>query len=60
MDMKQLVDKQRDFFQTQVTHSIAFRLKALERLEQGIKDMEQEIYAASKSRFEQIFLLKPI
>ncbi|MDD3218104.1 MAG: aldehyde dehydrogenase [Lachnospiraceae bacterium] len=49
MDMKQLVDKQRDFFQTQVTHSIAFRLKALERLEQGIKDMEQEIYAALKA-----------
>lgn len=57
MEMKQLVERQRKFFATQRTHSIAFRLQALERLEQGILDMEQEIYHAlkedlNKSSFE--------
>lgn len=49
MEMKQLVERQRDFFKTQKTHSIAFRLQALERLEKGIMDMEPEIYGALKA-----------
>ncbi|MDD3279237.1 MAG: aldehyde dehydrogenase [Lachnospiraceae bacterium] len=49
MDIKKLVENQRNFFQTRKTCQIAFRLQALERLERGIKEMEQEIYDALKA-----------
>lgn len=49
MEIKQLVERQREFFQTQKTHSIQFRLRALDRLEKGILEMEPEIYGALKA-----------
>ncbi len=49
MDMKKLVDTQRDFWNTNVTKSIDFRKGQLLKLKNVILQNEQKIYAALKS-----------
>ncbi|WP_449622458.1 aldehyde dehydrogenase [Robertmurraya sp. Marseille-Q9965] len=43
-----LVEKQRDFFQTDRTKEISFRIQALETLRKAIKDGEQELIESLK------------
>lgn len=46
MDIKQLVTLQRNYYKTNVTHDVAFRLTALAKLKQKIKEMERDIQDA--------------
>ncbi len=55
--VKVLLDKQRDFFDTNTTRDISFRIEQLKNLKKAIQDREQDIYAAltadfRKSEFE--------
>ncbi len=57
MEIKVIVDKQREFFLTGKTLSYEWRMKALTRLEQAVREMEGEINEAlkkdlNKSSFE--------
>lgn len=47
--MKELVDKQRDFFQSGDTLDYSFRLKQLKTLKKVIQKYEQDIYEALKT-----------
>ena len=56
-EIKVLMKKQRDFFDTGVTFSVDFRIHALKRLKKAIKDNEEKIASAlaadlGKSQYE--------
>ncbi|UPU38488.1 hypothetical protein MX850_07280 [Erysipelothrix sp. Poltava] len=42
------LDKQKKYFNSQITKPIAFRKEALDKLEKGLKAYETKIYAAFK------------
>ncbi|MCD2493073.1 aldehyde dehydrogenase [Lacrimispora sp. NSJ-141] len=48
MEIQKIVEKQRDYFATGATRPVAFRLNALERLQEEIKRREPQIHAALK------------
>ncbi|MFA6309260.1 MAG: aldehyde dehydrogenase [Clostridia bacterium] len=57
MDIKKIVDAQREYFKTDVTKDFAFRLNALKRLKKAVYENEQKINDAlkddlNKSEFE--------
>lgn len=45
-NISQLVENQRSFFQSHVTHDISFRIEGLKKLKAAIKDFEKEICTA--------------
>ena len=47
-DYTQLIQKQRDFFDTNATKSVAFRVNALKKIYQWIKEHEKQISSALK------------
>lgn len=47
-DVEIILKEHHDFFETQATKSIDFRIKQLKKLKMGIKKYEDEIYAALK------------
>ena len=48
MKIEKIVERQRDFFRTDRTRDLRFRLEALERLEASIKHHEEDINQALK------------
>lgn len=52
-DTTHLIQKQKAFFATGKTHSLAFRMHALAMLKRAIEIHEKEIHAAFGSRFRQ-------
>jgi aldehyde dehydrogenase (NAD+) len=56
-DTRSIIDKQRDFFDTNTTRDIGFRIEQLKKLKSAIRENEENIYAAltadfRKSKFE--------
>jgi aldehyde dehydrogenase (NAD+) len=57
MDIEKIVQTQRDFFKTQATKNVAYRISVLKNLQSTIQKNQQQIYAAlkadlNKSEFE--------
>ena len=48
MDYQKLVEKQRNYFNANITKSYEFRLKALNKLEKLIYEYEEDLYEAFK------------
>ena len=48
-EMKKIIDRQRNFFQTGMTLDVSFRIAALKRLQHMIRRHEKEIEAAPVS-----------
>ena len=56
-NIKLIIDKQRDFFDSNSTRDIDFRIEQLKKFKKAIQDNEENIYAAlnadfKKSKFE--------
>ena len=55
--LKELLDRQRDFFESNTTRDVDYRIKQLKKLKKALQVNEQEIYTAlytdfKKSAFE--------
>lgn len=48
MTIEEMIKKQQEYFAAGKTYELAQRIQALNRLEQGILNCEQELYAALK------------
>ncbi|MFD2999418.1 aldehyde dehydrogenase [Pontibacter toksunensis] len=49
--IQQLVQKQRDFFATGITHDVSFRKQQLQKLQRAIRQYEQELFDAMYADF---------
>jgi len=59
-NIKSVIDKQRDFFESNATRDIDFRIEQLKKLKKAIQENEDNIYEAlsadfKKSKFELLF-----
>ena len=52
MTIEEMIKKQQEYFAAGKTCELAQRIQALNRLEQGILNCEQELYAALKKIWE--------
>ena len=54
MDIAEIVQAQRDFFNSQATKDVAFRIAALRHLQSSIQQNQQKIFNALKTDLKQI------
>ena len=59
-DVENILEEHNNFFNTQVTKNIEFRIKALRRLKNTIKRYEDEIFEALLPLLSNIYILLKI